>query len=39
VNWWLSGHTGVKFEVRDHVGLGGFDDVHLWSIRAGITFR
>jgi hypothetical protein len=39
VNWWLSHRIGLKVEVRDHVGLGRFNDVQLWAVRAGITFR
>jgi hypothetical protein len=39
VNWWFANRVGFRAEVRDHVGVGRFSGVHLWTVRAGLAFR
>jgi hypothetical protein len=39
VNWWFADRLGLKLELRDHVGTGGFRETHFWTIRAGLNFR
>jgi hypothetical protein len=42
VNWWFSDRLGLKAEFRDHISTTFVDvdnDVHLWVLRAGLTFR
>ena len=38
VNYWLSGRTGLRFEVRDNV-MPDYEDTHLVGFRFGVTFR
>lgn len=39
VNWWFADRTGLRIEIRDHVGTGRLRNDHLWAIRLGLTFR
>lgn len=39
VNWWFAKRTGLKAEIRDHVGTGPLRNDHLWAVRLGLIFR
>lgn len=38
VNYWLTQHVGLRFEVRDHI-YPHSPTVHFWGLRAAVAFR